>query len=139
MPLPFVLIPLIVIVINDFIKFIIQSIKTKKLDISWMFHSWWMPSWHSSLASSVITVVFLEKTSIGIEFMIAIIFWIIIMYDARWVRLEAWKHAKILNKLQKNTYLKESIWHTSFEVVVWALVWTMLSYFLWSTGIFWNQ
>lgn len=138
MQLPFVLIPLIVIVVNDFIKFIIQSIKNKKLDISWMFHPWWMPSWHSSLASSVITVVFLEKTSLWIEFMIAVIFWIIIMYDARWIRREASKHAMVLNTLQKKFSLEECLWHTSLEVFTWALVWAILSYFLWSTGAFWN-
>ena len=138
MSLPLVLIPLITVLISDFIKFIIQSIKHKKVDISWMFHSWWMPSWHSSLAGSVIAVTFLEQQwSHWIEFMLAVIFWIIIMYDARWIRLESSKHAKVLNQIQKKVVFDECLWHTSIEVFVWAVVWVLISYFLWQTWIFW--
>ena len=137
MELPLVIIPLIVILINDFLKFIIQSIKNKKVDLTWMFHSWWMPSWHSALSSSVICVTFLEKWSMWVEFMIAVIFWIIIMYDARWIRKESSKHAKILNSTQDKYKLNENLGHTTIEVILWAIISLIVSYFLWKTNIFW--
>ena len=135
--LPLVLIPLITIVINDFLKFIIKSIKNNKFDLSWMVHAGWMPSWHSALASSVITTTFLEKWIFWNEFMLAVIFWIIIMYDAMWIRLEASKHAKEINKLQNKIILDECLWHTAIEVFVWWLLWVFISYFLWKTEVFW--
>lgn len=137
MSLPLVIIPLTSILISDFLKFIIQSIRHKKIDITWMFHSWWMPSWHSAFASSVITVTFLEKWSTWTEFMLAVVFWILVMYDARWIRMEASKHAKILNHIQNKTILDECLWHTTFEVICWASLWILISYFLWKTQIFW--
>ena len=126
--MPLVLIPLITVLVNDAIKCIIQSIKHKKFDIRWMFHSGWAPSWHSSLASSVITTTLLHNGSTKwVDFMLATIFWIIIMYDARGIRAEASKHAKMLNKMQNNQIFDEYLWHTTFEVVCWALFWILLS------------
>lgn len=134
--MPIIIIPLIVILINDFTKCIVRFFISWKFEIKWMFHSWWMPSWHSALAWSLIAITFLENWSYSIEFMIATIFWILLMYDARWIRAEAWKHAKILNEIQKNQILDESLWHTSKQVVFWAIFWFIISYLLWKTWLF---
>lgn len=134
--MPIIIIPLVVIILNDFIKCIIKFFISGKFDIKWMFRSWWMPSWHSALTWSVIALTFLEKWSYSIEFMIATIFWILFMYDAKWIRAEAWKHAKVLNNLQKDSILNEYLWHSSLEVVVWAVFWFISSYFFWKTWLF---
>ena len=135
-PLPLVVIPLTVIVINDFVKCLVQSYKRKKFDIRWMFHSWGMPSGHSSLASSVVAVTLFEKWTWWVEFMIAAIFWLLVMYDARGIRSEASFHAKILNNLQKDFVLDELLGHNSYEVAAWAILGFLLSYFLWISWLF---
>ena len=134
--MPIILIPIITVIVNDFIKAIIQSIKNKKFDIRWMFRSWWMPSWHSSFVWSAITVTFLELWPGSIEFMLAVVFWLLFMYDARWIRRKAWKHAEILNEMQDKYKLDEVLWHTSLEVLVWALFGIIFSFILWKTWLF---
>ena len=134
--MPLVLIPIITVLVSDFIKALIKAYNSKKFDIRWMFHSGWMPSGHSSFVSSAITVVFLEMWPASIEFMLATVFWILVMYDARWIRRKAGDHAKILNRLQKEDSLDEIIWHSSSEVLAGAIFWILFSFILWKTGYF---
>lgn len=134
--MPLILIPLITVVLNDFLKVIVYFFQTWKFKISLMFRSWWMPSWHTSFVSSVLTVVFLELWPWSVEFMITAIFSIIVMYDARWIRRKSWYHAEILNKMQKDRKLDESLWHTNWEVAFWFLVSVLFSFFLWKTWFF---
>lgn len=134
--MPIILIPILVVLTNDFLKALIASFKNKKFDIRYMFHSGGMPSGHSSFASSAITLTFLERGSASIEFMLATVFGILVMYDARGIRAKASHHAKILNKLQKEDFLDEVLGHTSSEVFVWALFWCIFSFILWQTWFF---
>lgn len=134
--MPIILIPIITVIINDFLKVIIKFIKTKKFDIKRMFKSWGMPSGHTSFVSSAMTITFLEIWPGSIEFMLATVFWVLFMHDARWLRRKAWSHAKILNTIQNHTKLDELIWHTSLEVIVWAFLWMIISFFLWKTWLF---
>lgn len=134
--MPLVLIPIITVIVNDFIKFIVQWIKANKFDIKWMFHSWWMPSGHSAFVSSAMTVTFLEVWPWSIEFMLAAVFWTLVMYDARWIRRKAGYHARVLNKIQDEHYLDEVLWHSTVEVVTWAFFWMIFSFLLWKTWYF---
>lgn len=130
--MPLIIIPLAVAIINESVKCILQSIKYKKFDIRWMFHSWWMSSWHSALVTSVITVTFLRNWPWGIEFMIATAFGLLIMYDARWIRRQTWIHAKMLNQLQSKIKFDECLGHSDSEVATWALLWAVCSYLMWT-------
>ena len=134
--MPIILIPLITVLVNDFLKIIVNFFKTWKFKLSLMFKSWWMPSWHTSFVASALTVVFLELWPGSIEFMITAIFAIIVIYDARWIRRKTWYHAEILNKLQFVKKLDESLWHTNFEVIMWFIFSVLFSFFLWKTWYF---
>lgn len=134
--MPIILIPLITVLVNDFLKIIVNFFKTWKFKLSLMFKSWWMPSWHTSFVASALTVVFLELWPGSIEFMITAIFAIIVIYDARWIRRKTWYHAEILNKLQFLKKLDESLWHTNFEVIMWFIFSVLFSFFLWKTWYF---
>ena len=134
--MPIILIPLITVLVNDFLKVIVNFFRTWKFKLSLMFKSWWMPSWHTSFVASALTVVFLELWPGSIEFMITAIFAIIVIYDARWIRRKTWYHAEILNKLQFLKKLDESLWHTNFEVIMWFIFSVLFSFFLWKTWYF---
>lgn len=141
--MPLILIPLLTVLANDFLKVIVNFLKKWEFKISLMFKSWWMPSWHTAFVSSVLTVVFLELWPWSIEFMITAIFAIIVMYDARWIRKKAWDQAKAINKLQKEKIknleekkLDEILWHSNLEVVWWFIFWVLLSFYLWKTWLF---
>ena len=134
--MPIILIPLITVLVNDFLKIIVNFFKTWKFKLSLMFKSWWMPSWHTSFVISALTVVFLELWPGSVEFMITAVFAIIVIYDARWIRRKTWYHAEILNKLQFVKKLDESLWHTNFEVIMWFIFSVLFSFFLWKTWYF---
>jgi acid phosphatase family membrane protein YuiD len=53
------------------------------------------------------------------EFMICLVFSIIIIYDAMNVRYQAWLHAKALNELTPDDgqTLNETLWHTPIEAM----------------------
>ncbi len=68
------------------------------------------------------------------EFMICLVFSIIIIYDAMNVRFQAWLHAKALNHLTPNDgeSLNESIGHTPIEAFAgWIIGFTTAAILLW--------
>lgn len=76
---------------------------------------------------SICTLVYLIKWPDSIDFAFAVAVWSLIRYDSVNVRLEAWKHAQLLNEIKielkdilnvgKNmNMLKERLWHTVYEV-----------------------
>ena len=146
--MPIVLIPLLTVLVNDFLKVVYNFFKTWKFKLSLMFKSWWMPSWHTSFVSSALTVVFLELWPWSIEFMITLVFAVIVMYDARWIRRKAWEQAWIINILQKKIIestkkdhlefekLDEILWHSNLEVALWFVFWALFSFCLWKTWFF---
>lgn len=113
-------------------KFLVCSIKEKKLNLKKFFESGGMPSSHSSSVMSLVTVVGLARGVQSIEFAICAIFAAIVMYDAAGVRRAAGTQAKVINKiadnLEKDGYeileenLKELLGHTPVEVVTGALL-----------------
>ena len=88
------------------LKFIIMSIRAIKP----LWHTLWstggMPSSHTS---TVITLVFClgifqlnDNAQIDYSFVVAFVFAVIVIHDAMGVRLEASKHARILNNIVKD-------------------------------------
>lgn len=101
------------------IKFIIESVKSKKLEIRRLIGgSGGMPSSHSSFTTSLTTLIGLK---LGIDnpiFAVAFIFTLITSYDAMGVRLESGRHAKALNEiLNDENKFKEKIGHKPLEVI----------------------
>jgi acid phosphatase family membrane protein YuiD len=92
-----------------------------------------MPSSHSAMMTSLFTVLGYRYGLDSPLFAIAAVVSLIVMYDARGVRQESGKQAKVLNQLMREFFsgrprpiseeeLKELLGHTSVEVVVGALL-----------------
>ena len=132
-------IPFLVLIITQVFKTIYFSIKNKKLDLFTLLTTGGLPSSHSSLVSSLATVVFKVNGAGSAEFAIAVILAIIVMYDASGIRKAAGEHAKILNEMmeEKEYYsskeykkLKELLGHTKLEVFIGLLTGIILTLIL---------
>lgn len=116
-------------------KFIIYSIKYKKPMWYYLISTGGFPSSHSSfciaLCVSLGLFQFNDLGGLDWSFPVAFVFSMIVLHDAMGVRLEASKHAKILNNMtselsfeerielgfgQKGS-LKEMLGHRAFEVL----------------------
>lgn len=113
-----VIIPLFGVIISQVIKFVIESIKYKKILVNRLLNgSGGLPSSHATLASSLTSLIYLDY-GYSEYFAISLIFSLVILYDAVGVRYEVGKHARVLNELNSSSKpLKELIGHTLFEVL----------------------
>jgi len=119
------------------IKVIIYSIKNKKLEYRMFFTTGGLPSSHSSLCVCLCVVLgmlqYHDEGQLTWAFAVAVVVSMVVMYDAMGVRLEASKHAKILNRLAdeipdeekrslygKKGKLKEMLGHRGVEVLAGA-------------------
>ena len=140
--IPPVFIVLLVWVIIQFVKIIIDSIVEKRICIDHIFISWGFPSFHTWVASSVTVLALLADWIRSLTFAIALTFSILFAYDAMNVRYQTWKHAEYLNAIrrdlqenflmvqqqQKRSNLKERLWHTPLEVMWGFLFWVILTF-----------
>lgn len=111
----FIIIPIIVIIICQIIKTIIESIKIKKFDIGRLFNGMGgMPSTHSALVSSITTLVCLHYGVDSVLFAICLFFSVITIYDSMGIRYESELQAKVINKFAK-TKLREKLGHKPVE------------------------
>lgn len=110
------------------LKVMIHAFVTKTWDFSRLFGDGGMPSGHSATVSSLATLSALTYGLGSFEFAISGLLAIIVCHDAMGVRLEAGKHAKLLNILvdsfesfSKNELpevaLKEFVGHTPLQVI----------------------
>ncbi len=137
---PPIFIVLLVGVIIQFIKIVIDSIVEKRICFNHIFISWWFPSFHTWVASSVTVLALLADGIRSTTFAIALTFSMLFAYDAMNVRYQTWKHAEYLNAIrrdlqenflmteQRKSKLKERLWHTPFEVVWWFVFWVILTF-----------
>lgn len=141
MRIPLIAIPLIVGIVIQLIKLIVDFFIEKKIKIEDLRRSWWFPSVHWWISTSLSTLFLFEFWWSSPEFTMAFIFSLLFWYDAMNIRYEAWQHAKQLNKINtklKNILeisenyltLKERLWHTLFEVIGWIIIWFVITTFL---------
>ena len=138
--IPPVFIVLIVGVIIQFVKIIIDSIVEKRICFNHIFISWWFPSFHTWVASSVTVLALLADWIYSVTFAIALTFSMLFAYDAMNVRYQTWKHAEYLNAIrrdlqenflmseQRKSKLKERLWHTPIEVMWGFIFWVALTF-----------
>ncbi len=112
-------------------KLIWDLVETKKFNFKRILGAGGMPSSHSAVVTSLTTMVGREY---GIEspiFAIALVFSIVVMYDAAGVRRAAGKQAQLLNKIvetpgltgvEVSGKLVEVLGHTPKQVFVGALI-----------------
>ncbi|MEM8777361.1 MAG: divergent PAP2 family protein [Cyanobacteria bacterium P01_G01_bin.49] len=122
------------------LKVIVELIRFQKINFRFLVTTGGMPSAHSALVGALATGVGLTEGWESAEFAIAILFAIIVMYDAAGVRQAAGKQAQILNRLldeflhdthhlNAEERLKELLGHTPFQVFV-GLAWGISISFL---------
>ena len=139
--IPPIFIVLLVWIIIQFVKIIIDSFVEKRICFNHIFISGWFPSFHTWVASSVTVLALLADGIWSVSFAIALTFSMLFAYDAMNVRYQTWKHAEYLNAIrrdlqenflmaqpQKKSKLKERLWHTPMEVMWGFIFWVVLTF-----------
>lgn len=136
------LIPIITLLINQFLKLAIEATKG---NFTWfkLFDYGGMPSSHSAIVTSLTIVIAYYYGINDPAFAISLIFSLIIIKDASGIRLKLGEQGKIINQLikelpDKKEYkypiMPERLGHTNAQVVVGILASSIISsllLFLW--------
>ena len=122
--------------ISQTAKVIIYYFKDKEFNIMHFFESAGMPSTHSAMSCSMSLMIGMSEGFNSPLFAIALIFTIIVLYDAMGVRFAAGQQAVVLNKIIEDIYsekvsekekMKELIGHTPFEVFIGGTIGIMVA------------
>ncbi len=123
---------LIACLIAQAFKLLIELLRYRKFDLRSLFTTGGMPSAHSALVASLATGVGLIQGWESTDFAIALLFAIIVMFDAAGVRQAAGKQARLLNQMVDELFqenqdfneekLKELLGHTPLQVMVGVLL-----------------
>ncbi len=128
---PSLWIPLSVVLGVQLFKFLWEWIRLGDFDLRVLTRAGGMPSSHSAMVTSLATSIGYRQGTQSDLFALAVVFALIVMYDAAGVRQSAGKQARVLNQILRELFsgqpvseqeLKELIGHTPFEVFVGALV-----------------
>ena len=112
-------------------KIVSGVLREKRFNFRWIIMTGGMPSSHSAAVASLSTVVGLYYGFDTILFMLALVFSVIIMFDAAGVRRAVGRQAGILNKIVdeishgeqiQEKRLKELLGHTPIEVFAGAFL-----------------
>lgn len=101
------------------VKLIKTIIQAGKKGFSWknLLYDGGMPSGHTVLVVSLASAFYLE-TGFSYLFIISLALALVVVWDAMNVRMKVERHARILNKLQKDIKLSEHVGHKPIEVFV---------------------
>jgi uncharacterized protein len=122
------------------LKTLVFAILEKQVNWRKMVETGGLPSAHSALVVGLTTGIGLNDGWHTTAFAIALVFSMIVMYDAIGIRQEAGKHADLLNQLlviavirdsyQQREKLKELLGHTPLEVFAGVLIGVMMALFV---------
>ena len=121
--------PFVAWAIAQVLKVVVISVRRRHLDLRVLADQGGMPSSHSAIVAALTTVVGRLNGVTSDVFAIALIFSVVVMYDAQGVRRAAGLQAAVLNRLVddlmtrraiQETRLRELIGHTPVEVLVGA-------------------
>ena len=124
-------IPILVWLIIQIEKFLVELVKTKKVNIKRLMGAGGMPSSHSAVVTSLATLIGKTEGFDSPVFALSFILAAVVMYDAAGVRRAAGKQAHLLNKIistpnltgvQVQERLQEVLGHTPMQVIVGALI-----------------
>lgn len=114
----YIIIPIVIIILSQFCKVIIEWIKTKRLNIERFIQGMGgMPSSHCAIVASITTIICLNYGFSSTLFAICFVFSLIIITDAMGIRYESEKQAKLLNMVTKSK-LKENLGHEPVEALM---------------------
>ena len=124
-------VPFLVWLCIQIFKVIYDLVTTKKFNFKRILGAGGMPSSHSAVVTCLSTLVGRSEGTDSPIFAVALIFAMVVMYDAAGVRRAAGKQAKVLNdivntpglsNLQVREKLQEALGHTPAQVFVGALI-----------------
>ena len=127
----YIIVPFFTWVAIQIFKVIWDLVTTKKFNFKRVLGAGGMPSAHSDVVIALTTMVGRSQGTTSPMFGIALIFSLVVMYDATGVRREAGKQAHLLNEIintpglsqvQVKEKLVEALGHTPIQVFVGALV-----------------
>lgn len=127
----YIYIPFLVWFMIQIFKVIWDLVETKKFNFKRIMGAGGMPSSHSAVVVCLAVMIGKSQGFNTPIFAIALIFALVVMYDAAGVRRAAGKQATLLNKLietpgltgiQVSEKLVEVLGHTPFQVFVGALI-----------------
>ena len=136
--LEMILIPLFVMALAQFTKFVIFSIKSGGIRWNYIMTHGHMPSAHSALAISLVTTIAYSDGINSGEFIIAVVLALIILDDALRIRMYLGDQGRFLNMLtqtlnldpKKYPRLKEHVGHRVSEVLCGILFGFIVSWLL---------
>lgn len=127
----YIIVPFFTWVAIQIFKVIWDLVTKKKFNFKRVLGAGGMPSAHSAVVIALTTMVGRSQGTTSPMFGIALIFSLVVMYDATGVRREAGKQAHLLNEIintpglsqvQVKEKLVEALGHTPIQVFVGALV-----------------
>ena len=116
---------------SQVLKVFIYYFKEKEFNLMHFFEAAGMPSTHSSMSCALTLMIGMKDGFSSPFFAIALVFTIVVMYDAMGVRFAAGQQATVLNKIIEDIYsekvsekekMKELIGHTPAEVFVGGVI-----------------
>jgi acid phosphatase family membrane protein YuiD len=130
--------------IAQILKVLIEFIKYKKWNWALLFRAGGMPSSHSAMVSASALSVGLQVGFDTAVFTVAVIFAMIVIYDATGVRRESGRQAVLINsmieeltkgKIPPGEKLKEVLGHTPGEAILGTLLGLVLGLLVWLYSI----
>lgn len=139
--LKYLIIPVISVVLAQIVKFLIETIMTRKFDWPRLFNgNGGMPSSHTAFTFSLAMAVGLGEGFNSAIFAVALILACIVAYDSMGLRMESGKQAVAINLLMEKTLkkeekkgykkLQERLGHKPLEVVAGAIFGAFVAYLL---------
>ena len=122
----YLLTPFLAWLIAGSVKFLINSIKSRRLAFDLIGYGG-MPSNHSAIVCSIIALIAYKEGINNPAFGVAVTLAFIVMLDATSLRRQVGKHAVSINILNKAVHsdssaLRERIGHTRSEIILGAII-----------------
>lgn len=140
---PILIAALVAWVLAQSSKVAIAVLRNRTLEFSWFTATGGMPSSHSALVAALTTAVALHEGPASSLFAIALVFSLVVFYDATGVRRAAGEQAEVLNQIVRDLYtagefrterLRELLGHTPVEVVVGIALGVAVAWVVWRTS-----
>lgn len=112
------LIPFTAALLTESWKLLRVFVREWKIEAKDFLQSGGMPSGHTVFVSSLLVTVLLIRGKGSVEFAIAFVFAVVVMYDAMKIRRAAGRHAEELNRIIGEKKFTERLGHTPLEVFV---------------------
>lgn len=131
------------LLVAQILKLIFHYWRYREVDFRLLVSAGGMPSSHTALVTGLATAVGLKQGWASSAFGVALIFALIVMYDAAGIRRAAGRQARILNMILEDLYqtgrvkggrLSELIGHTPYEVFWGAVLGVLIALFLFRGG-----